>query len=68
MVDKQHVFKNTLINKSKLKDLMYNAFKNYGIVKSSIDEYNSNNTKLLNVDEMKELLMALPHIKEAINN
>ena len=36
MVDKQHVFKNTLINKSKLKDLMYNAFKNYGIVKSSI--------------------------------
>ena len=33
---KIHSFKNSLINKRSLKDLMYQAFLNYGIVKSSI--------------------------------
>jgi DNA-directed RNA polymerase subunit beta' len=33
---KIHFFKNSLINKKSLKDLMYQAFLNYGIVKSSI--------------------------------
>lgn len=34
--EKMHSFKNSLINKKSLKDLMYQAFLNYGIVKSSI--------------------------------
>ena len=33
---KIHSFENNLINKRSLKDLMYQAFLNYGIVKSSI--------------------------------
>ena len=32
----QKPFKNCLINKKQLKDLMYYAFRNYGIVKSSV--------------------------------
>ena len=32
----QKPFKNCLVNKKQLKDLMYYAFRNYGIVKSSV--------------------------------
>ena len=50
------------------RDLNYDQYFSEGTVKPSIDEYNSNNTKLLSIDEMKNLLMALPQIKEDINN
>ena len=50
------------------RDLNYEQYLSKGTVKSKVDEYNSNNTKLLSIDEMKSLLMALPQIKEEINN
>jgi UDP-N-acetylglucosamine 4,6-dehydratase/5-epimerase len=50
------------------RDLNYDQYFSKGTVKPSIDEYNSNNTNLLNVEEMKNLLMTLPQIKEEINN
>ena len=50
------------------RDLNYDQYFSKGTVKSSKDEYNSNNTNLLNVEEMKNLLMALPQIKKEINN
>jgi UDP-glucose 4-epimerase len=50
------------------RDLNYDQYFSKGTVKSSIEEYNSNNTNLLNIEEMKSLLMALPQIKEEINN
>ena len=50
------------------RDLNYDQYFSKGTVKSSIDEYNSNNTNLLNVEEMKNLLQDLPIIKEEINN
>jgi len=50
------------------RDLNYEQYFSKGTVKSKVDEYNSNNTKLLSIDEMKSLLMALPQIKEEINN
>ena len=50
------------------RDLNYDQYFSKGTLKSSIDEYNSNNTNLLNIEEMKNLLMALPQIKEDINN
>ena len=31
------------------------------------DEYNSNNTQMLNVEEMKKLLLKLPFIREDLN-
>ena len=51
-----------------VRDLNYEQFFSKGIVQTSTDEYNSNNTNLLNVEEMKNLLMRLPQIKEEINN
>jgi UDP-N-acetylglucosamine 4,6-dehydratase/5-epimerase len=50
------------------RDLNYDQYFSKGTVKSSINEYNSNNTKLLSIDEMKNLLMTMPQIKEKINN
>jgi len=50
------------------RDLNYDQYFSKGTLKSSIDEYNSNNTNLLNVEEMKNLLMKLSQIKEEINN
>ena len=50
------------------RDLNYDQYFSKGTVKSLKDEYNSNNTNLLNVKEMKNLLMALPQIKKEINN
>ena len=50
------------------RDLNYDQYFSKGTLKPSIDEYNSNNTNLLNVEEMKNLLMALPQIKKEINN
>jgi len=51
-----------------VRDLNYDKFFSKGTVKTSTDEYNSNNTNLLNVEEMKNLLMKLSKIKEEINN
>ena len=51
-----------------VRDLNYDQFFSKGTVKTSTDEYNSNNTTLLNVEEMKNLLMKLSQIKEEINN
>ena len=50
------------------RDLNYDQYFSKGTLKSSINEYNSNNTNLLNVEEMKNLLQDLPIIKEEINN
>jgi hypothetical protein len=33
-----------------------------------MEEYNSNNTNLLSVEEMKNLLIDLPQIKKDLNN
>jgi len=50
------------------RDLNYDQYFSTGTSKSSIDEYNSNNTNLLSVEEMKNLLMELPQVKTDINN
>lgn len=50
------------------RDLNYDEYFSKGTSKSSIEEYNSNNTNLLSVDEMKNLLINLPQIKKDLNN
>ena len=50
------------------RDLNYDQYFSKGTVKSSLEEYNSNNTNMLNIDEMKNLLMSLKQIKEELNN
>jgi UDP-glucose 4-epimerase len=45
------------------RSLNYDQYFSKGTVKSSLDEYNSSNTKLLNVKEMKKLLLDLPEVK-----
>ena len=50
------------------RDLNYDEYFSKGTLKSSIEEYNSNNTNLLSVEEMKNLLMNLPQIKKDLNN
>ena len=35
---------------------------------NSISEFNSNNTKILNVEQVKEKLLQLDYIKEELNN
>jgi UDP-glucose 4-epimerase len=50
------------------RDLNYDQYFSTGTSKSSIDEYNSNSTNLLSVEEMKNLLMDLSQVKTDINN
>ena len=50
------------------RDLNYDEYFSKGTSKSSIEEYNSNNTNLLSVEEMKNLLICLPQIKKDLNN
>ena len=50
------------------RDLNYDQYFSEGTTTSSIDEYNSNNTNLLSVKEMKNLLMDLPHVKMDLQN
>ena len=50
------------------RDLNYDQYFSEGTTISSIDEYNSNNTNLLSVKEMKNLLMDLPHVKMDLQN
>tara|TARA_Y100001958_G_C21242679_1_gene571096 strand:+ start:2668 stop:3693 length:1026 start_codon:yes stop_codon:yes gene_type:complete len=47
------------------RDLNYSKFYKEGVIhKKEIDEYNSHNTKRLNIEEMKDLLLKLPEIKK----
>tara|TARA_B100001093_G_scaffold509041_1_gene572323 strand:- start:1464 stop:2468 length:1005 start_codon:yes stop_codon:yes gene_type:complete len=46
------------------RDLNYDKYFNQGLFKTSNQEYNSNNTKLLNVEEMKKMLLDLQEIQE----
>ncbi len=46
------------------RDLNYDKYFNQGLSKTSNKEYNSNNTKLLNVEEMKKMLLDLQEIQE----
>ena len=50
------------------RDLNYDEYFSKGSLKSSFDEYNSNNTDLLSVEEVKKLLEDLPQIKKDLNN
>ena len=50
------------------RDLNYDQYFSAGTSKSSIDEYNSNNTNILSIEEMKNLLMDLPLVRADINN
>ncbi|MEM4360291.1 MAG: polysaccharide biosynthesis protein [Candidatus Bilamarchaeaceae archaeon] len=51
-----------------IRDLNYNLYYTVGEEKvSRISDYNSNNTKILNVDEMVELLLKLPIIQRELN-
>lgn len=45
------------------RSLNYDQYFSKGTIKSSINEYNSSNTKLLDVEEMKKLLLDLPEVK-----
>ncbi len=50
------------------RDLNYDKYFSEGYNDSSNQEYNSNNTKLLDIHEMKTLLLSLPEIKEDLKN
>ena len=50
------------------RDLNYDKYFSEGYSDSSNQEYNSNNTKLLSIEEMKKLLLNLPEIKEDLKN
>ena len=50
------------------RDLNYDQYFSRGIIKDSDKEYNSNNTKLLDIKQMKKLLKELPLIKQDLNN
>ena len=49
------------------RDLNYDKYFSKGN-NSSLEEYNSNNTNILDVDDMKNLLLTLPEIKKDIKN
>lgn len=51
------------------RDLNYNKYFIEGSTElSKFDEYNSNNTKRLNIDELKKVLLELNYIKKQIND
>lgn len=51
------------------RDLNYQNYFSEGEVEvSQVEDYNSNNTNLLNVAQMKELLLNLDYVKEELNN
>ena len=50
------------------RDLNYDQYFSKGIIKDSDKEYNSNNTKSLDIEKMKKLLKELPLIKQDLNN
>lgn len=51
------------------RDLNYEKYLEHGSPKISLsDEYNSNNTKILSINEIKERLLSLYEIKEELHN
>ena len=50
------------------RDLNYDKYFSKGTKTKEIEEYNSNNTIQLSVDEMKKILLNLPEIKKDLNN
>lgn len=51
------------------RDLNYqNYFSEGEIEVSNVEDYNSNNTNILNVAQMKEILLNLDYVKEELNN
>ena len=49
------------------RDLNYNQYFSKGSEISIKEEYNSSNTKQLNIEEMKSMLIDLPMIKQDLN-
>lgn len=49
------------------RSLNYNKYFKEGNTDDSLDEYNSNNTEILNINEMKKMLLQLPEIKQDLN-
>jgi UDP-glucose 4-epimerase len=51
------------------RDLNYDKYFSSGDVKrSGLSEFNSNNTEILNVEQMKEKLLSLEYVKEELNS
>ncbi|OWP85190.1 UDP-glucose 4-epimerase [Flavobacterium davisii] len=50
------------------RDLNYTKYVQEDGPKLNVDEYNSDNTKLLNVEELKELLLTLDYVREELAN
>ena len=50
------------------RDLNYDKYFSKGKTERQIDEYNSNNTTMLNVEEMKKLLLNLEEIKSDLKS
>ena len=49
------------------RSLNYNKYFKESNTDNSLDEYNSNNTEILNINEMKKMLLQLPEIKQDLN-
>ena len=50
-----------------VRDLNYNKYFKEGNNNNSVSEYNSNNTEILNINQMKKMLLQLPEIKKDLN-
>lgn len=50
------------------RDMNYTKYVQQGGPKLSVDEYNSDNTHRLNVEELKELLLTLDYVKEELES
>ena len=52
-----------------LRDLNYKDYFEEGNTKiNEMDDYNSHNTNILSLEEMEEMLMKLPYIKQLVSN
>lgn len=51
-----------------LRDLNYSKYVDTFGHRNDFEQYNSDNTSRLNIDEMKELLLSLDYVKEKLNN
>ena len=49
------------------RDLNYGKYLEQGSIKISLDEYSSNNTKILSIKEIKDKLLKINYIKEELN-
>lgn len=48
------------------RDLNYDKYFSKGMEKSSLVQFNSNNTKLMNIEEVKAKLLTVPYIQESL--